>query len=267
VWLSEGFATWLSEKIMDTEQIPERAHLAAINSRERSMRVDASARTRPVRLEVRDRARSRDIYNRLVYEKGASVLLMLEGWLGEQPVQEAARAYLKEQRFGNATTADFMAALARASGTDPTAVTHALLDKTGIPHISVRLKCGGPGSEEKPRVEIRQSGPGPVPVCWRAAGGVRQCTVMDTQSRDVPLASCAAWIYPNAGGVGYYRTAWTAAELDTLPLDDLTPAERLTLAYDLRAQKTDREAARAMLAKLAGDHTTEVANAAKAALK
>ena len=35
VWLSEGFATWISAKMMDQEQPPERVHLAAIAARER----------------------------------------------------------------------------------------------------------------------------------------------------------------------------------------------------------------------------------------
>ena len=34
VWLSEGFATWLSAKVMDEEQPPARKHLLAVASRE-----------------------------------------------------------------------------------------------------------------------------------------------------------------------------------------------------------------------------------------
>ncbi len=35
VWLSEGFATWISEKVMDRELQPDRAHLAWMAARER----------------------------------------------------------------------------------------------------------------------------------------------------------------------------------------------------------------------------------------
>ncbi len=37
VWLSEGFATWISEKMMDLEGPAARAHLASIATRERVM--------------------------------------------------------------------------------------------------------------------------------------------------------------------------------------------------------------------------------------
>ena len=263
VWLSEGFATWISEKMMDQEQIPERKHLYAILARERIMKLDESPRTRPVRVEVRDREGSKDVYNRFVYDKGASVLLMLEGWLGADQVQRAARAYLQEHAYSNAATADFAGDLAHASGQDPAPVMHAFLDMTGIPRVSARLKC-----DALPRLEIRTAGPAPVPVCWRASTlATSQCTVMDTPSRDIHLGACPAWTYLNAGGTGYYRTIWTGDQLTALPLDRLTAAERLTLAFDLRAQSTERATARAVLMKLAGDPEAEVSSAAKAGLK
>jgi alanyl aminopeptidase len=262
VWLSEGFATWISEKVMDQEQEPGRKHLHAIASRERIMKVDESAHTRPVRVEVQSREGSKDVYHRIVYDKGASVLLMLDGWLGEDKVRDAAREYLATHRFGNASTADWAASLKHASGIDPTTVMHAFLDMTGIPRIGAKLKC-----DEAPRLEIRAAGPLPVPVCWRSADGATQCTVMDSSSREVRLASCPDWTYMNAGGTGYYRTTWTSDQLAALPIDKLTPAERMTLAYDLRAQSTDRLAARAVLTKLASDREAEVAGAAKARLK
>ena len=262
VWLSEGFATWISEKIMDQEQIPERKHLQAIMARERIMKVDESPRTRPVRVEVHDREGSKNVYSRIVYDKGASVLLMLEGWMGDDKVQSALRDYLNEHRFGIAATSDLAADLKRASGVDPSSVMHAFLDTTGIPRVSAKVKC-----DETAKMEIKAAGPAPVPVCWRVAAGAAQCTVMEAASREVRLSSCPAWTYLNAGGTGYYRTVWTAEQLAGLPLDSLTAAERLTLAYDLRAQATDRPAAHAVLMKLATDPEAEVAGAAKAGLK
>ena len=106
---------------------------------------------------------------------------------------------------------------------------------------------------------------------WRAADGAKHCAVIDTPSRTLSVQSCPAWIYWNAGGEGYYRTSWTAEQLEAFSLGDLTAAERLALAQDLReelrAQKSGREAERAVLTRLAADHEPEVAAAAKAALK
>ncbi len=266
VWLSEGFATWVSEKVMDLDDRPERAHLSLIMERERIMLTDEARRTRPVRLEPFDREGTRDIYNRFVYDKGASVLLMLEGWLGADQVHDGVRAYLNEHRFGNATTGDLTAALKRASGVDPTAVMHSFLDIAGLPRVSVQIECAG-----TPRIRFRQNGAlqngaAAIPICYRGAGVARSCTVLDGPSREVELpkeTGCPAWVEPNAGGTGYYRTTWTAAQLAALAWKDLSPAERLTLAYDMRSLPTDRAAARAMLSKLASDPEPEIARAAQ----
>ena len=114
VWLSEAFATWISEKMMDQEEVAARAHLSAIATRERIMGVDASAKTHPVRVDVNSREDSLSIYNRVAYDKGASVLLMLEGWLGEEKFRDALRSYLRDHRYGNASTRDLGDELKRA---------------------------------------------------------------------------------------------------------------------------------------------------------
>ncbi len=261
VWLSEGFATWISEKVVDQEDRPERAHLELIAARDRIMQTDASRRTRPVRVEPHDREATHDIYNRFVYDKGGSVLFMLEEWLGEDKFRTGIRAYLEQHRFKNASTADLAAALKGASGIDPAPVLHSFLDTAGLPRVSTQVDCAG-----TPRLKIRQSGASAIPICFRGPGFGRSCTVMEEAYREVDLpkgAGCPMWIEPNAGGSGYYRTIWTAPQLAALALKELTPAERLTIAFDLRAMPNDRTAARAMLARLSTDREPEVAKAAQ----
>lgn len=261
IWLSEGFATWISEKLMDLEGPAARAHLAAIATRERVMTLDASSKTHPVRVDVKSREDSLGIYNRIAYDKGASVLLMLEGWLGEEKFRDGLRAYLRDHRFQNATAQDLADELKRVTGVDPSAVMHSFLDATGIPQLQARVQC-----DRTPRISVRQSGTASIPVCYRGDGISQTCEVLDGTSREIALTSCPSWMYFNSGGTGYYRVTWTnERQLLALPLNQLTPAERLTLAYDLRIRKT--AAARAVLTKLTGDEQPEIAEAARDALK
>jgi alanyl aminopeptidase len=264
VWLSEGFATWISEKVMDQEEPPARAHLSWMPARERIMRTDDSPRTRPVRVQPGDRDGTKDIYNRFVYDKGASVLLMLEGWLGEDKMRAGVRSYLHDHPFGNASTEDLATELRLASGVDPSAVMHSFLDSTGLPRVSFQVECAA-----KPKLRIRQARASAIPVCYRGAGVAKTCVVLDGPAQDVDLpagSACPTWIEPNAGGSGYYRTTWTPAQLGALPLADLSPAERLMLAFDLAAQSNNRDAARASLSRLSSDSEPEVAKAAQDAL-
>jgi alanyl aminopeptidase len=174
VWLSEGFATWISNKMMDQEEPPERAHLAAIAARERIMAVDNPARSRPVRIAINSRETARDVYNRVVYDKGAAILLMLEGWLGEDHFRDGLRAYLNEHRFGNATTDDLVAALRAASGNDTSRVLNTFLNTTGVPELRGQLLCD---RDAAPRLRVTKSSPGSVPVCWRADRVASSCTL------------------------------------------------------------------------------------------
>ena len=137
------------------------------------------------------------------------------------------------------------------------------------PRVSFQVECAA-----KPKLRIRQTrassiGGASIPVCYRSAGIAKSCVVLDGPTLDVDLpngSACPTWIEPNAGGTGYYRTTWTPAQLGALPLAGLSPAERLMLAYDLAAQSSNRDAARASLNRLSSDSEPEVAKAAQDAL-
>jgi alanyl aminopeptidase len=275
VWLSEGFATWLSSKIMDEDQPIARKRLTAVSARDRIMLTDAGPKTRPVRLAMKDREALKDVYSQFVYQKGAAVLNMLEGWLGESNVRTGLRVYLNDHRFGIATTGDLAAALRLASQTDPSDVMHDFLDQTGVPVVRSEIHCE-PGTPT--RIVFEQTNAAShwdVPVCWRTEAGA-SCTVVDTrrQAELGPKASCPAWVYPNANGTGYYRTEWDAKQLATVSeraLRNLTAAERLTLVNDVaelrRVGKLDSTAVESILKKLLSDEEPEISAAAKKALE
>jgi cytosol alanyl aminopeptidase len=257
VWLSEGFATWFSAKVMDEEQPPARKRLAAVASRERIMATETGPRARPVRLAMNSREDMRGVYGRLVYDKGASILLMLDGWLGEDKVRDGLRAYLKQHAFGNATTKDLESALRASSGIDPTPVMDSFLDQAGIPVVHADCKDG--------RVHVEPTGMWSVPVCVRGDGVSQTCAVIDRVHRVIDLKhACPAWLYLNSGATGYYRTQWSAGQLTALMdrgLPQLSAAERLTLVFDLRAMQSTAQGS-ALLKKLAADPEPEIAKAA-----
>ena len=121
-------------------------------------------------------------------------------------------------------------------------------------------------SDAAPVIRITKTTPGPLPVCWRAGSRTSGCSLLDGLSSEIALpvgTACPAWIYLNAGGTGYYRSEWSDDERLALP--NLTPAERLTLVYDLRANKS--EPGRRVLQELASDSQPEIAAAARDALR
>jgi len=268
VWLSEGFATWFAEKVMDQEEPETRKHLHAVIDRERIMIADAAPGARPVRLAMKTRGDMKSVYSQVVYQKGAAILLMLENWLGEDRFQKGIQAYLKAHALANATTADFAAAIADAANTDPTQVLRTFLDQSGIPHVRGTLDCSPGKAPDLVIEQIDSSSQWTVPVCWRADGMKTRCSVLDRTRQEMALpqnSACPAWIFLNAGGAGYYRTVWDTTQLSAIvnSLDRLTAAERLTLAYDLANQK---ESAAPVFKRLLFDPEPEIVHAARIAL-
>jgi len=246
VWLSEGFATWIAAKMMDEEQPADRRRLTAVAARERIMAADDGPNTHPVRQAMHNRKELDSVYNQFPYQKGAAILLMLEAWIGEDRFQTALRAYLTDHRMGNATTRDLEAELP----VQATAVMESMLNSTGVPVITAT--CDGE------TLILDRAGPGPLPVCMKTPSGT-SCVRTEEPRTQVTGNTCD-WVYPNANGAGYYRVAWTDAQLDTMAasLGKLNGAERLTLVYDLRAQHSKHS----ILKQLAKDPQPEIAKAA-----
>ena len=269
VWLSEGFATWLSAKVMDEELPAARRRLAAVMARERIMAADEGPNARPVRSPINSRADFKTVYNQFVYQKGAAILAMLENWIGPEAFRRGLRLYLRDHHFANATTGELAADLRIASNTDPADVMRDFLDQTGFPEIRAETHCE-PGTQ--PRIIFEQTNGKArwkAPVCWKT-DSASNCAVVETRRQiELPAgASCPAWVYANANGAGYYRTFLDAQQISALAdgaLARLNAAERLTLAHDLAALGERPEAITA-LRKLARDPEPEVAAAASAAL-
>ncbi len=85
-----------------------------------------------------------------------------------------------------------------------------------------------------------------IPVCVRYGGGsarartpadTRVCTLLDGGSKTVPLESCPGWVEPNAGGLGYYHSAYSSAAL-TSAYAQADDGEKIALLRDASALVT-----------------------------
>ena len=94
---------------------------------------------------------------------------------------------------------------------------------TGVFNDPELLKAGSP--------EVWQ-----IPVCIKTAGAqAPRCELMTQKQQQVKLSGCSPWVFVNAGGRGYYWSAYSP-ELTTKLADAaeeaLTPQERVSLLND-----------------------------------
>ncbi|HVK78517.1 MAG TPA: M1 family metallopeptidase [Kofleriaceae bacterium] len=251
LWLNESFASWLPEKVIKVLYpawvAPD--HVAA--ARNQALEADSLVTARRIRQPI---ASEDDIYGAfdgITYGKGAAVLRMLEAWVGPERFQAGVRAYLAEHAWGNATAADFVGAIAaQAPDRQVAAAFGGLLDQAGAPRVTVATECPKGGQARLTLTPDRflplgaRGGDDPrwhLPVCVRAGVGgkaVTTCTELAGGAATVELAACPAWVWPNADGRGYYRSALDAAgwrAVRTRGWKQLSAAERLAAAQDLAA--------------------------------
>ncbi len=115
LWLNEAFATWMQGKV--TEQVhPEyRADLARVRGAQGAMSGDSLVTTRKIRQPIENNGDIETAFDGITYQKGASVLGMFEGFVGDKTFQKGMRAYIQAHKFGNATATDLVDAIATAA--------------------------------------------------------------------------------------------------------------------------------------------------------
>ncbi|GAA2782043.1 aminopeptidase N [Kitasatospora paracochleata] len=79
-------------------------------------------------------------FDGISYAKGASVLRQLVAWLGDEAFFRGINAYFARHRYGNAELADFLAALAEASGRDVHGWAEAWLRTSGVDTLRVETE-------------------------------------------------------------------------------------------------------------------------------
>ncbi|HEY4238867.1 MAG TPA: M1 family metallopeptidase [Kofleriaceae bacterium] len=230
IWLNEGFANWMEKKIGAKFDPTWHEEQSELDMRDGALEADSVVSARKIRQPIEKVDDILDAFDGITYDKGASILNMFESYLGAETFQKGVRQYLKDHAFGNSTSADFAAAISKASGKDVTAAFATFLDQNGAPEVGAAVSCGG-GAASVTLSQRRHLPPGsaapaeqkpwllPVCIAYDADGKrAETCTMLDGPSATVTLAAkaCPAWILPNANGRGYYRVAYTAAQITAL---------------------------------------------------
>ena len=244
LWLNESFATWLACKIVDDWHPEWQSWVEFARDKQVPLGVDALASTRPISSKVRTAAEAEEMFDALTYEKGASVLRMLEQFLGEDVVRRGIREYIRAHQFGNAPAADLWAALEAASGQPVPAIAQDWFTRPGFPLVTVsaagpdlgRLTVGQSRFQADPNARLGAEAPWAIPLtlAFEDDQGIRRHRVLMTDACAtvaLPADGKVRWVYANAGEQGFYRTCYDQGLRDALAASSarLSPEERFGL--------------------------------------
>lgn len=248
LWLNEGFATWMEKRPIMAAKPEWKIELDEVADTHVAMNLDSLASTRSIHNTVETPAEIEGSFDRIAYEKGAAVMHMIENYVGTDVFRNGVNAYLEKHAFNNATSQDFWTAMTIASGKPIDRILPTFVNQPGVPLIDVSLACtngattltlaserfltGGPAATTTPRNPAWQ-----IPICVKTPAGANACQVITTPQATVTLPGpqCAPWALINTGAAGYYRVAYSTANLRALAADattHLSDAERLSLAAD-----------------------------------
>lgn len=246
LWLNEAFATDLETRVTDDVAPDFDAGLEAIRETGAVMEHDALAEARAVRQPIVDGGDVLNAFDGITYGKGAALLRMTRGWLGDAAFDAGVDAYLTAHAHGTAGTDDLLVALGRASGEPVPGVLSTFLDQAGVPLVRAELVDDGR------TVELRQrrygvhgsapSVPWRIPLVLRYGAGdavYEQPVLLQRPVQRITLDVAPDWLHPNGHEQAYVRWQLAPAALAALigeRLEQLTLAERVALPSHLWAQ-------------------------------
>ncbi len=248
IWLNEGFATWMESKPVEAWKPEWNGKLDDVSGTGGTINQDSLANTRPIHQAAETPAQIQELFDGIAYGKAASVLRMLESYLGEETFRAGVNAYIKEHQYANATATDFWEAQAKTSKKPVDQIMPTFVKQAGVPIINVSSQCAGNSTsvtlEQRRFFDNREKLQEPndqlwqIPFCMKSSTGAQKCELLTKRQETFTLPGCATWVLPNAGATGYYRTGYQPETVRALAKDagtKLSPAERIALQGDIWA--------------------------------
>jgi puromycin-sensitive aminopeptidase len=243
IWLNEAFATFMEMLAVDAWKPHWERWVSFGLSRGAAMAVDGLNSTRSIEYPVHSPSDAGGMFDVLTYEKGASVLRMLEQYLGAEEFRKGISRYLREHEYANAETGDLWDALEESSHQPVRRMMDTWIFQPGFPIISVEKGSDSRSIKlsQNRFLYLREPGKGTeqwhVPLMIKAATdkGISEHKLLLTSSEaTLQLPGNLKWVLVNQGGSGFYRVRYSSDLLAgvTAALDQLSPIERFGVVSD-----------------------------------
>ncbi|KAI5696817.1 hypothetical protein M8J75_000551 [Diaphorina citri] len=256
LWLNEGYASFV-EFLCVHHLFPEYDIWTQFvtDNLVRALELDALKSSHPIEIPVGHPSEVEEIFDDISYNKGASIIRMLQKYIGDSDFRKGMHLYLTRHQYSNAFTEDLWAALEEASSKPIGRVMSTWTQQMGFPVISVDASVQNEdGSRTLTLSQTKFSADGstdsssdslwyvPLSFCTQANPSEEVFSAeMSTRVTQVtiPDVSPGHWIKLNPGTVGYYRVKYpreTLAQfIPSVEDKSIPPLDRLSLLDDLFA--------------------------------
>jgi len=235
VWLNEAFATFAENKCTAAFRPDWKYWLTFATDRSTSQETDALAATRPIEFPVASPAEADGMFDVLTYEKGSSVLRMMEQFLSEETFRAGVSLYLERHSFGNTDNEDLWRALEEVSGQPVGDIMDTWIFQGGYPILDVSRDGDVVTLHQRPFRFIGEGeGSWQVPVLYRSSEGEGRVVV----GPDPVSIEVGDELVVDAGGEGFYRVGYDEGLFSDVidRFEDLDALERYSVLSDAVAE-------------------------------
>jgi aminopeptidase N len=273
IWLNEGFATWMENKPVAAMHPEWNIDQVVANSEDGTLDLDAQPTTRAIRAKADTPDEINQMFDGIAYGKASDVLLTVENYVGPEVFRKGVHNYLEAHLYANATAEDFWNAQTAVSHKPVNKIMDSLVAQPGVPILTFGEPSNGQVSVEQrrfflsPSIQPDLSKKWTLPVCFKGGQGATDCQILTPESSALKIPT-ASFFFANAGGKGYYRSAYVPAVYSKIVANiesALSPVERISVTGDEWAQVRSNKAAVGdyldLSAALKSDESAEVLSA------
>ncbi len=218
LWLNESFATFMSYKAVHAAfpewDLPLQYFEDTIAD---ALSADEIESTHPISVHVNTPGEIDEIFDNISYDKGGSVLHMLENAVGEKAFRDGLTLYLKKHAYGNATKDDLWGAIQKAKGESfVSTMMHGWITQPGYPVVDVS-RVGGKHVVKQQRFSLlnrKHAEKWIIPLRYITDDRKVNTVVLKKGRAIIPGKS--PWIKLNYEQHGFYRVRYDDALLASL---------------------------------------------------
>jgi tricorn protease interacting factor F2/3 len=238
IWLNESFATFMDFKSTDRAYPDWKVWQDFVRtSTSGAMGRDSLTKTHPIMANVHDPEEIEELFDEISYGKGASILRMIEAYIGSENFKRGVAQYLQKFRYSNASGHDLWSNLQEASGTDVSRIMEGWISQEGFPVVKASV-TGNKLVLEQERFLLTGGTSKqiwPIPVTMNVDGKT-QSLLLDKKKSEVNLATPPKSLKINVDQTGFYVVQYDGKALQDLVWKGrLSPFDRWGLINDAKA--------------------------------
>lgn len=248
LWLNESFATVVSYILID-ELYPEWNvwNKFVVEEYSSALNDDALRSTHSIHMEIKSKHDIGQNFDSISYEKGASILRMLRGFIGDELFMKGLQLYISRHAYRNAKTEDLWVAFSEVSNEPIRAIMNSWINQPGYPVVELikddnnefklkqsRFLSSGELLQDKEKKQTWH-----IAIDYINNEKYREVIKLEKSSGKYSISRNTEWIKINSEQMGFFRVKYPSELLNNLKKavqkKEISPIDRMGIADDLYA--------------------------------